>query len=186
MSDQINMAEHVAKLSMRENMVISFTDNEARRLIHPHTDTLVVTLSVANGKVFLIWIDTGSYADILFASAFLPNECRKRHNEADQDTAIWIWQGEGLCRRAIQLPVTFGQRLVQITQMVDFLLVDQPSAFNAIISRPTLNVLLAVISTYHLAMKFPVEDLVSEVRGDQAESRQCYIMSTRSQRSTRW
>ena len=65
------MAEHVAKLSRRENTVISFTDDEAQRLIHPHTDALVVTLSVANGKVFHILIDTGSSVDILFTSAFL-------------------------------------------------------------------------------------------------------------------
>ena len=63
--------------------------------------------------------------------------------------------------------------------MVDFLLVDQPSAYNAIIGRPTLNALRVVVSIYHLAMKFPIEDLVGEVRGDQAESRQCYAMSTR-------
>ena len=75
--------------------------------------------------------------------------------------------------------MTFGQHLAQVTQMVNFLLVDQPSAYNAIIHRPTLNALKAVVSTYHLAMKFPVEDLVGEVRGDQAESCQCYTMSTR-------
>ena len=63
--------------------------------------------------------------------------------------------------------------------MVDFLLVDQPSAYNAIIGRPTLNTLWAVASTYHLAMKFQAGDLVGEVRGDQAKSRQCYAMSTR-------
>ena len=67
---QINMAEHVAKLSKRENKVISFMDDEARCLIHPHTDALVVTLSVANEKVFRILIDTGSSADILFVSTF--------------------------------------------------------------------------------------------------------------------
>ena len=32
---QINMAEHIAKLSRRENTVISFTDDEAGCLIHP-------------------------------------------------------------------------------------------------------------------------------------------------------
>ena len=63
--------------------------------------------------------------------------------------------------------------------MVDFLLVDQPSAYNAIISRPTLNALKAVVSIYHLAINFPVGDLVGEVRGDQADSRQCYAMSIR-------
>ena len=36
-----------------------------------------------------------------------------------------------------------------------------------------------MVFTYHLAMKFPIEDLVGDVRGDQAESRQCYAMSTR-------
>ena len=64
------MAKHIAKLSRRENMVISFTDDEARCLIHPHMDALVVTLSVANGKVFRILIDTRSSADILFIFAF--------------------------------------------------------------------------------------------------------------------
>ena len=53
------MAEHVAKLSKRENTVISFTDDEARHLIHPHIDALVVMLSVANGKFFRILIDIG-------------------------------------------------------------------------------------------------------------------------------
>ena len=62
--------------------------------------------------------------------------------------------------------------------MVDFLLVDLPSAYNAIIGQPTLNALCVVVSTYHLAMKFPAGDLVREVRGDQTDARQCYAMST--------
>ena len=36
-----------------------------------------------------------------------------------------------------------------------------------------------MVSIYHLAMMFPAGDLVGEVRGDQAKSRQCYAMSTR-------
>ena len=63
--------------------------------------------------------------------------------------------------------------------MIDFLLVDQPLAYNAIIGRPTLNALRAIVSMYHLVMKFLVADLVGEVRGYQAESRQCYAISTR-------
>ena len=70
MGHQVNMVEHVAKLSRGENTVIFFTDDKARRLIHPHIDALVVTLGVANRKVFHILINTRSFADILFASAF--------------------------------------------------------------------------------------------------------------------
>ena len=58
MGYQVNMAEHVAKLSRRENTVILFIDSEARCLIQPHIDALVVTLNIANGKVFCILIDT--------------------------------------------------------------------------------------------------------------------------------
>ena len=58
----------------------------------------------------------------------------------------------------------------QITQMVDFLLVDQAFVYNAIIGRLTLKSLLAVVSTYHLAIKFPMGDLVGKIRSDQAKS----------------
>ena len=66
MGYQINMVEYVAKLSKRENTVISFTNDEARHLIHPHMDAL----SVSNRKVFRILIDMGSSADILLVFAF--------------------------------------------------------------------------------------------------------------------
>ena len=95
-------------------------------------------------------------------------------------TPLYGFGGERIyAEGAIQLPVTFGVHPAKVTQMVDFLLVDQPSTYNAIIGRPTLNALRAVVSTYHLAMKFPAGEQVGEVRGNQAESRECYSMSTR-------
>ena len=80
----------------------------------------------------------------------------------------------------IQLSVTFGQRPAQVTHMFDFLLVNQPSAYNAIIGPTNLERPRAVVSIYHLAMKFPVGDLIDEVKGDQADSRKCYAMSNRA------
>ena len=154
------MAEHAANLSKRENTVISFTDDEARCLIHPHTDALVVTLSVANGKVFHILIDTGSSADILFFFAFRQMNVGGAKTKPIK-TPLYGFGGERVyAEGAIQLPVTFGGHPTKVTQRVDFLLVDQPSVYNAIIGRPARNALRAVISTYHLAMKFLVGDLV--------------------------
>ena len=48
---------------------------------------------------------------------------------------------------AFQVPVTFGQLPTQVTQMVAFLLVDQPSAYNAILGRLTLNAIRPSVST---------------------------------------
>ncbi|RRT72770.1 hypothetical protein B296_00011349 [Ensete ventricosum] len=53
-----------------------------------------------------------------------------------------------------------------------------PSAYNAIIGRPTLNRLKAAVSTYHQLLKFPTRAGVGEVRSDPRESRQCYLTTT--------
>ena len=107
---QFSMAEHVAKLSRRENTVISFTNDEARRLIHPHIDALVVTLSVANKKVFHILIDTGSSTDILFVSVFRQMNAGRATTRPIK-TPLYGFTGERVyAKRAIQLPVTFGIR----------------------------------------------------------------------------
>ena len=112
---QINMGEHVAKLSRRENTVISFTDDKVRRLIHPYTNSLVVTLSVANEKVFCILIDTGSSAEILIAFAFRQINVGGATTRPIK-TPLYGFRGEMVyAEGAIQLLVTFGQRLTQTT-----------------------------------------------------------------------
>ncbi|GAV78858.1 hypothetical protein CFOL_v3_22323, partial [Cephalotus follicularis] len=52
-----------------------------------------------------------------------------------------------------------------------FLVVDTPSPYNAIIGRPGLNLLEAIVSTRYLFMKFPTRFGVGEVRGDQEVAR---------------
>ena len=58
---------------------------------------------------------------------------------------------------------------------MSFLVVDQPSAYNIIVGRPTLNRLKAITSTYHLMMKFPTEKGIAVMLGDQSMARMCYI-----------
>ncbi|GAV83661.1 hypothetical protein CFOL_v3_27107, partial [Cephalotus follicularis] len=55
-----------------------------------------------------------------------------------------------------------------------FLVVDTPSPYNAIIGRPGLNLMEAIVSTRHLLVKFPTRFGVGEVRADQQAGRQCY------------
>ena len=50
--------------------------------------------------------------------------------------------------------------------MADFLVINQPSAFNVVLGRPSLRELRAITSIYHLLMKFPMPRGVGEVKGD--------------------
>ena len=75
----------------------------------------------------------------------------------------------------VTLPVVVGDYPQQITKDVTFLVVDCSSTYNAILGQPTLNSWKAVISTYHLMIKFPTNYGVGELRGNQVAARECYM-----------
>ncbi|GFY84264.1 hypothetical protein Acr_03g0010380 [Actinidia rufa] len=75
----------------------------------------------------------------------------------------------------INLPITLGTEPHQTTVWQDFVVVDCPSPYNAILGRPTLGGIKAITSTYHLKMKFPTLTGIGEVKGDQKVARQCFI-----------
>ena len=67
--------------------------------------------------------------------------------------------------------------------MIDFLVVDAPSAYNAILGRGTLNAIGAVVSTSHLMMKLiPTEAGVGVESGHNKMARYCYLMSLKGKK----
>ncbi|GAV56790.1 hypothetical protein CFOL_v3_00332 [Cephalotus follicularis] len=75
---------------------------------------------------------------------------------------------------SIDLSMVAGTVPRQTQMQMTFLVVDTPSPYNAIIGRPGLNLLEAIVSTRHLVMKFPTRFGMREVRGNQQVARQCY------------
>ena len=61
-----------------------------------------------------------------------------------------------------------------MTRQLNFLVVDCPSYYNVIVGRPTLNKWKTATSTYCLKVKFPTDNGVGEVKGDQVLARECY------------
>lgn len=59
--------------------------------------------------------------------------------------------------------------------MVKFVVVNQPSSYNAIFSRLFMVTTKVCVSLYHMKMKILVEDIVITVRGDQIMTRNCYV-----------
>ncbi|RRT70135.1 hypothetical protein B296_00013425 [Ensete ventricosum] len=76
----------------------------------------------------------------------------------------------------IVLPVALGQDQSK-TLMVTFMVVGLSTVYNIILGWSTLNMLRAVISTYHRAIKFPARAGVGEVRSDPWESRCCCLIA---------
>ena len=78
---------------------------------------------------------------------------------------------------SIQLVLTFGDPPFQATTTVRFLIVDAPSAYNMLLSRPSLNTIRVIPSAYHMVIKFLTANGVGIVRGNQHVVRECYSAS---------
>ncbi|KAL0461378.1 UNVERIFIED_CONTAM: hypothetical protein Slati_0025400 [Sesamum latifolium] len=71
------------------------------------------------------------------------------------NTSLYGFAGEVVHPRGmVSLPLTMGRGTMRKTCLLKFLVVDVPSAYNVILGRPTLNTFQAVVSTYHMKIKF--------------------------------
>ncbi|XP_058106951.1 uncharacterized protein LOC131250685 [Magnolia sinica] len=150
---------------------LTFNEEDARDVHHPHDDALVVAMTITNHKVFQILVDTDILADILFVDAFDKMEVGRSRLRPIKTPLLRFARDEVMSEGSILLPVIAGEGLNQTTMMIDFLVVDYPSVYNIILGRPSLNTLRVVVSTCHLIMKFSTEHEVGQVRGDQQEAR---------------
>uniref|UniRef100_A0A2N9GGN7 Reverse transcriptase n=1 Tax=Fagus sylvatica TaxID=28930 RepID=A0A2N9GGN7_FAGSY len=160
-----------------DDQIISFSEEDARGTHQPHDDALVITINIAGFTTRRVMVDNGSSADILYLPAYQQMRLDK-DKLRPMDAPLVGFTGDKVCPVGIvTLPITVGTHPKTVSKTVNFLVVNCPSAYNAIIGRPTLNRLRAVTSTYHLLLKFPTEHGIGEVRGDQIAARECYLAS---------
>ena len=145
---------------------ITFTDEDAERVHHPHDNAIVITLIIVDYTTRRVLVDNGSSANILYYPAF-----QQMRLGRDQLCLVNLplVGFDGMKVQpvgTITLPVMEGAYPQQVAKDVNFLVVDCSSSYNAIIGRPTLNSWKAITSTYHLSVKFPMEHEVGQVQGD--------------------
>lgn len=131
----------------------------------PNNKALLITAEVARRGVAPILIDAGISADIIYADCLrrLNVGCEVHPRETDVigfSVDVLRLVGE------VTLPISFGDPPVVAINSLKFLVMDVEFPFNMILGRPSLNIFQAVVSIYHAKIKFPVNELVGEVRGN--------------------
>jgi hypothetical protein len=123
----------------------------------PHDNALVVTLAMTNHKLHCILVHTRSSVDLLYSLAFEKIRIDKK-KVTPMSSPLVGFGGEQVRSIGVKtLPIMAGTAPRQVMVMVDFIIIDRPSAYKAIIGRPALNRLKAIPSIVHLIMKFPIE-----------------------------
>ncbi|GAV76056.1 hypothetical protein CFOL_v3_19531, partial [Cephalotus follicularis] len=123
--------------------VITFSEADYEGVRLPHDDPVVITLLVELFTMKRILIDSGSSADILYKHAF-----DQLRIPADQlklvKTPLVGFAGETIHPLgSINLFVVAGTAPRQTQVEMTFLVVDTPSPYNAIVGRPSLNLMEA-------------------------------------------
>ncbi|GKV20170.1 hypothetical protein SLEP1_g30327 [Rubroshorea leprosula] len=147
------------------------------RIVTPHNDPLVTSVTINNCEVQRVLVDTGSAPDIMYFHCFeslgIDPALLQRY-----DGPIYGFNNQPvLVEGVLTMNVAFGRGRSYVTPSVRFLVVKMASSFNVVIGRPTLTEIRAVVSQSHLCMKFPTLTGIATLRGNQEVARHCYITS---------
>ena len=152
---------------------ITFNENETIDLDKPHDDALIIRLDVSGCELSRVMIDTWSLADVLFYDAFIRMGFTKALLKQERTPLIGFARETTYSLGSIELAVTAGE----VRKIVEFIVIDRPAPFNAILVRPWLYIMKAVPSTFHQCLKFPNPKGIETIRGSQKSSRTCYLAS---------
>ncbi|XP_057418784.1 uncharacterized protein LOC130712994 [Lotus japonicus] len=169
----------------QQKVPITFTEDDYDTDTGEEDDLIVVEALIANGKVRRVLIDTGSSADIMFYDAYKTLGLSVKDLIPYDHDLIGFIGDRVLPLGYFDTYLSLGDHDVCRTVKARFLVVKCPTAYNAIIGRPSLNVYRAIVSTHHLMMKYPWAGRAVSVRGNLTMTRGCYNSSCRMAREDR-
>ena len=172
---EVNSVHSLPPLKQRRmNQDIYFLEEDARGVKQPHDDLLVIMIMIEGFNTKRVLVNNGSSVDIIYLSAFQQLKVDPKRLRPFESPLISFSGDKVYPRGIVTLTVTAGLHPLQVTNKHNFLVVNSPLSYNVIIGRPTLNRWKAAASTYCLKVKFPIEQGVGEIKGDQVLARECY------------
>ncbi|XP_024018771.1 uncharacterized protein LOC112090818 [Morus notabilis] len=153
---------------------VAFNEDDASGVHFPHNDALVVEAMIGNHTVCRILVDNGSSVDLLYSDCLEKIGIQKEQLEKTSRPLYGFTGDSVIPQGTIRLPITAREKPQQTTTMASFVVIKGGSQYNAVIGRPTLQALRAIISVYHQKVKFPTPNGVGEMKSNQYEARVAY------------
>ncbi|VFQ76806.1 unnamed protein product [Cuscuta campestris] len=165
------------KHTRREPIV--FTDRDLPPTGEDHNDPLVITMDINGVDVARVLVDTGSSVNILYLETFQKLRLCRTQLEPLK-TPLSGFTGDTVeAEGSIVLPVELGSGEKTVWKKMRSIVVDIKCVHNAILGRPGINKVRAVISMPHLCMKFYTPGGVGEMKGDQRNAQECYAWAVK-------
>ena len=147
--------------------LIFFSDEDLRDVQTPHNNPLVVKLRIGDSDVKRVLADQGSCSEIMYPDLF--HELGLKQSDLQPyDAPLIGFSGESI-RPMSQITMTVHMGPISLD--TEFLVVDVPSPYTAIMGRRWLHKLKAVPSSLHQKLHFPTNFSIMEIKGDQVASK---------------
>ena len=116
-------------------------------------------------------MDQGSFAEVMYQE-FYEKLGLGKSDLSEFGSLVFGFSGEATIPLGkTTLPVLMGP----INLQTEFIVIQAPSPYNAIMGRSWLHRMRVVPSTLHQKLRFPTKDGVMEINGDQVAAKQCVL-----------
>ncbi|RDX80344.1 Retrovirus-related Pol polyprotein from transposon 17.6, partial [Mucuna pruriens] len=160
----------------RREHAITFQEKD-RRWRTVGDEPMVISVVAEDFRVERVLIDQGSLANILYGSTY-----KRMGLSGSKETprCLYEFSGERVpIRGTVELDTVFGEGANAKMIPILYTVIEAEASYNIIMGWPALNRLKAIVSTYHLCMKYPTSEGVGTVWADSNMARRCYEDSLR-------
>nr|GFC40788.1 reverse transcriptase domain-containing protein [Tanacetum cinerariifolium] len=142
---------------------------------------LVIEAEVSGHTIHRMYIDGGSFMEILYEHCFNRLRPDIRRQMVPATTSLTGFSGETTWLLGqLKLLVTIGDATHSTKAWMNFMIVKSLSPYNDIIGRPGLKAIQAVPSTVHGMLKFPTEEGIVTIRSFLLIPAECALVDTSS------
>nr|XP_023888721.1 uncharacterized protein LOC112000787 [Quercus suber] len=166
--DQAQVSKRAKMLAMP---TLGSLEEDKKGTFQPYDGALVVTIRIGGYDVKKVLVYQGSGAEIMYLDLYKGLNLKPKDLEKYDSPLVGFDGRMVIPRRMIRLPMQVGDEEVQ----VNFVVVEAYSPYIAILARPCLHAIGAILSTLHLKVKYPTQGRVGELVGNQAMARQCLV-----------
>lgn len=114
---------------------ITFTGKDMEGVNFPHSDALIIKANIEGAEVGRILIDNRGSCDILYLDVFMKMKIKPSSLKPCAGGLVSFTEHEAPIMGMVTPPMTIGEWPKATTEMVNFMIMDLPSTYNAIVGR---------------------------------------------------
>ncbi|XP_068492144.1 uncharacterized protein [Phaseolus vulgaris] len=160
---------------------ITFTNEDFKGVDYrQQDDPIVIAVDIDRFTIRKTLVDQGSSVDIVYWKTFKAMKIAETEMMPYDDHVVGFSSERVGTKGYIELYTTFDEGKNTRTIKIRYVVIDANTSYNILLGQPSINRLMAIVSTPHLTMKFPSRtgDILT-VHVDQKEARECYAESLR-------